>query len=260
MIKSLRDAVAKLYDMEGSLEDSINQLRLDTSILNTKVDGLQEQTETNKAKLDSLSNKVSKLQEQVSKLQDTLDSNTLDTKKLHTNHVLKGDTYKDEVDTTKPNDTDKDTVTIHGERYKLTTDKPTYSVVLDDDRLVHDEVAMVNTSDDATTYITQQQRLIAQNSLMYYILDDNDKTIVSSLDMNAQPQDIDKYMQAYTLQVEYVDSHKGSNMKVSKLYSNSPLRKYHEVTYVQSLLLERYQNEIVTTYGNNHRVSRQLTV
>ena len=83
MIKSLRDAVAKLYDMEGSLEDSINQLRLDTSILNTKVDGLHDQTETNKDKLDSLSNKVSKLQEQVSKLQDTMDSNTLDIHKLH---------------------------------------------------------------------------------------------------------------------------------------------------------------------------------
>lgn len=78
----------------SSLEDSINQLRLDTSILNTKVDGLQEQTENNKAKLDSLSNKVSKLQEQVSKLQDTMDSNTLDIHKPHTNQVLKGNTYK----------------------------------------------------------------------------------------------------------------------------------------------------------------------
>lgn len=232
MIKSLRDAVAKLYDMEGSLEDSINQLRLDTSILNTKVDGLHDQTETNKDKLDNLLTSLSSMKDEVSKLQDTLDSNTLDTKKLHTNHVLKGDTYKDEVDT----------------------------VILNDQRLVHDEVAMVNTSDGATTYITEAQRQIAGNSLMYYILDDNDKTIVSSLDMNAESQDIDKYMQAYTLQVEYVDNHKGSGIKVSKLYSNSPLRKYHEVTYVQSLLLERYQNEIVTTYGNNNRVSRQLTV
>lgn len=119
---------------------------------------------------------------------------------------------------------------------------------------------MVNTSDDATTYITEAQRQIAGNSLMYYILDDNDKTIVSSLDMNAESQDIDNYMKAYTLQVEYVDNHKGSGIKVSKLYSNSPLRKYHEVTYVQSQLLRRYNNEVIDTYGNNNRVTRQLTV